>query len=318
MRSAGETPSAIDVAGPGAAVGPVAALAAYGWWGLAPIFWKQFDDVAAIDVTAWRVVTTMVLMAAIVGLSRRRVELHRAVRSQRTRRALVASSLLIGANWGLFVWAVDNDRVVEASLGYFMNPLVSVGLGVVLLGERLDPARRWAVLLAVAGVAWLTLAIGSFPWVSVVLATSFALYGLIRKLVPIDPFVGLGMETATLTLPALAVLALGGNVGADLARGPNALLVLFTGVVTAVPLLLFAVAAGRIDLSALGLLQYVAPTLQLLVGVVIYDEVFDGTRLVGYSAIWAGLVVFAIGELRHSTPTARRARLSAARGRVGP
>ena len=258
------------------------------------IFWKQLDGTAAIDILGWRVLWTFLLVTGVVVATGRRRELSQAVATPRARLATTIAALLIATNWATYVWAVGADRVTEASLGYFMNPLMSVALGVIVLRERLR-ARQWiAVVCAAVGVAWLTLVVGSLPWVSLTLAGTFALYGLIRKLSPAGPMIGLDLEMILLIAPAL--LLIGGRrlwSDVEVLHDPDTMLWLaLTGVVTAVPLVWFAAAARRIPLAVLGLLQFLAPTLQFLLGVVVYDEPFSASSLVGYAVIWVGLVIF--------------------------
>lgn len=286
-------------------------LAAYVIWGLSPIFWKQLGGVAALDTVAWRVTFASVTLVVLVVVLGRRADLRAAAASPRDRLASTAAAALIAVNWLVYVWAIGDERVVEASLGYFMNPIMNVVLGVVVLRERLRSAQWTAVAFASAGVLWLTITLGTLPWVSLTLALSFALYGLIRKVAPAGPVVGLSMEMALLILPALLLLAARGNVADDVTDGSTAIFLVLTGLITAVPLLLFTTSARAVPLSTLGLLQYVAPTLQFLLGVLVYDEAFDRTRLIGYSVVWLGLAVFAVDSVRHSG--ARRLSVSSAR-----
>ena len=211
--------------------------------------------------------------------------------------ALALSSVLIALNWGLYIWAVNAGHVVETSLGYFINPLVNVVLGVLVLHERLRRLQWIAVGCAALGVAWLTVSAGSPPWIALGLAASFGLYGLVRKLVAVDPVAGLGLESLYLFLPALgyvlwAEAGHGGGFSGAWGLGTDLLLV-FGGVVTAVPLVGFAYGVRRIPLSVVGLLQYIAPTLQLLLGVWFFHEPFDTARALGFGAIWLGLALYA-------------------------
>ncbi len=287
--------------------GVAAALTAYLWWGLSPLFWKQLGDVDAIDTVGWRILWTAVVAAAVI-VATGRVHAMRSMAADATARAAaMVSGLLLATNWAVYVWAVGDERVVEASLGYFMNPLVSVFLGVVVLRESLRRAQWAAVALAATGVAWLTFAVGSLPWVSLALAGTFALYGLVRKVAPAGPIIGLGMEMAVLAIPAAMLLLLRSQVGdVDLVgSGPTMALLATTGLITAVPLLAFASAARRIPLSIVGLLQYLTPTLQFLIGRFVYDEPFDSRQLIGYAIIWSGLAVFAVDAARSARTTHR-------------
>ncbi len=270
-------------------------LSGYILWGLSPIFWKALTDIDAIDVLSWRILCTFVFTVLAITLFKKGSELRSVVSSRNGLLAGMTCGLLIGFNWGMFVWAVDANHVVDAALGYFMNPLMNVFLGVVILREKLRSAVWLSVGLALIGVLWLTFALGSFPWISVSLACSFALYGLIRKIAPAGPLTGLTIETSTVAIPALLFLLIRGNASNNLNISTSVtILVLLSGLATGIPLLLFASSARRIPLSILGLLQYITPTLQLLLGIFAYGEDFDGTRFIGYSIIWFGLLLFAV------------------------
>lgn len=269
-------------------------LSGYVLWGLSPIFWKALTDIEALDVLSWRILCTFIFAASLIKLLGKGNELRSVVSSRTGLLAAMTAGLLIGFNWGMYVWAVDTNHVVDAALGYFMNPLINVFLGVMILREKLRPVIWISVFCAASGVLWLTFALGSFPWISVSLACSFALYGLIRKVAPAGPLTGLTIETTTVVLPALLFLLIRGNGVANLNISPGVTsLVILSGFMTGIPLLLFASSAQRIPLSVLGLLQYITPTLQLLLGIFVYGEDFDGVRFIGYSIIWLGLVIFA-------------------------
>ena len=210
---------------------------------------------------------------------------------------LALSGLLIAFNWGLYIWAVNAGHVVESALGYFINPLLNVLIGVLFLRERLRPLQWLSVAIAAVGVLWLTFRFGRLPWIALALAASFALYGLIRKLLAVDSITGLGVESAYLLLPAVALLAwseapASGGFPAGYGAAASSLLVL-SGIVTALPLVGFAYAVRRIPLASVGLMQYIAPTLQFLIGVLVLREDFDQARLFGFVLIWIALAVFA-------------------------
>jgi chloramphenicol-sensitive protein RarD len=276
-------------------IGPLAAALAYVFWGVFPIYIKQVAQVPALEVVIHRSVGTLVLMFALLAVLKRLAWLRELIHQPRTLLAFGASTLLLSTNWLLYVWAVSHDRVLDASLGYFINPLVNVVLGYFVLHER---PRRWqwvAVGVAAAGVLWLTLSVGQMPWVSLGLALSFGFYGLLRKTATLGAMEGLALETlmlAPLALPALIWLSWTGN-GAfghgDLTL--NAWL-LAAGPLTAVPLVLFAVGARRVTLATLGLLQYLGPSIQFLLGVFLYHEAFQPARGIGFALIWTALAIY--------------------------
>ncbi len=259
--------------------GMAAGLGAYLIWGLGPLYWKQLDDVAAGDVIVFRMAATF-LVLVVIHLARRSIREALSVAGDRRSMSLsVLTGMLLGVNWLVYVWAVYDNRILEASLGYFINPLVNVVLGVMVLGERLRPIQWVAVGMATTGVVVLTIGVGTLPWVSLVLAGTFGVYGLIRKTSPAGPLVGLTLEMAVLLPLAVGVIvirAAGGHGSAGASMPTRDLLLLGTGVFTAAPLLLFATAARRIDLSVVGIMQYLAPTLQFLIGVLVYDEGWSG------------------------------------------
>jgi chloramphenicol-sensitive protein RarD len=288
--------------------GVVYALGAFLMWGVFPIYFKAVQGVPATEVLAHRVLWSLAFVALLLGAMRNwRWVLQ--LREPRVLRSFVASALLVSLNWLIYIWAVQAGRVVDASLGYFINPLVNVLIGALVLHERLRPAQWAAVLLAALGVAWLTWQAGAPPWIGLALALTFATYGLLRKTAPLGALEGLAVETALLTPLALAwllwlawtgtsvfVAGFGGGHGGS-ASPAQSLLLLLAGPITAVPLLLFAAGARRIPLATLGLLQYVGPTLQLLLGVYLYDEPFDAAKGAGYGAIWIALAVFSVESL---------------------
>jgi chloramphenicol-sensitive protein RarD len=275
------------------------AIGAYLLWGILPIYWKWISHVSALELIAHRIVWSCLMLGGLVVISRE-WRSFRAALTTRVIRLYGLAALFIAVNWFTYVWAVNTGRVVHASLGYFINPLISVVLGVMVLGERLRPFQWIAVGLAAMGVLYLTLSLGVPPWISLTLAFSFGVYGLVKKTAPLGSVHGLTIETAILLLPAivyLVVLELAGG-GAFFRTGVlSAVLIIGTGMVTAAPLLLFASAVQRVPLSQIGLLQYIAPTIQLLLGVFVYREPFARTQLVGFSMVWAGLVVFGVEGL---------------------
>lgn len=289
------------------------AAASFVLWGLMPLYWHLLKAVPSLQIVAHRVIWSAALVVAWLLWKQGRGWLRAALARPRAAWMLALSGALIGFNWSLYIWAVNAGHVVETSLGYFINPLLNVVLGVVFLHERLTRAQWTSVALASVGVLWLTVQYGQPPWIAICLALSFALYGLVRKLLAIDAVAGLGVESVYLILPALAVLAWGeaqGQSGFFGAWGGwlDGLLV-FGGALTALPLIGFAFAVRRVPLSVVGLMQYIAPTLQFLTGVFVFREAFDQDRLVGFIFIWVGLLIFAAEGMWRSR---RQAALSAA------
>ncbi|HSR64500.1 MAG TPA: EamA family transporter RarD, partial [Xanthomonadaceae bacterium] len=257
-----------------------AAVASFVLWGAMPLYWHLLKGVPALQILLHRIVWSALLVGGWLVWREGRGWLRAALARPRVAGLLAASGLLIGANWGLYIWAVNNGHVVESSLGYFINPLLNVLLGVVFLRERLARAQWASVAVATLGVLWLTLRFGQLPWIALALAVTFALYGLVRKLAAVDAMAGLAIESGYLWLPALALLGwseLHGSggflalAGAGYGVGIDLLLVA-SGALTALPLIGFAYAVRRAPLSAIGLLQYISPTLQFLVGVFAFHE----------------------------------------------
>ena len=285
--------------------------AAFLFWGLSPIYWKALGEVPASEVLAHRIAWSFVLLVAMLVARRRGRELVAAVLRPRTLGTLLVTTALIAVNWYVYIWAMAAERVLEASLGYFINPLVNVLLGVVFLRERLSRPQAAAVALAGVGVAVLTLEVGRVPWVALTLAGSFGVYGLLRKTVDAGPQVGLAIETALLTPLTLLWLArlhaagggafAGGDLGIDL-------LLAGAGAITVVPLVWFTFGARLLPLSALGLIQYLAPSIQFLLAVLVYREPFSTTHLIAFAVIWAGLAVFTLDLRRRVQREARRSR----------
>jgi chloramphenicol-sensitive protein RarD len=263
-------------------------------WGLTPIYWKQLDRVPAPVLIGHRVFWSFLLLGGLVLLFRPRYRFASAQPLRRVVLVSVVAAVLICANWTTYVWAVTADFIVEASLGYFITPLVSVGLGVLVLGERLRPGQWAAVGVAAVGLLYLTTAVGRLPWIALVLAGTFGVYGLVKKTAPLGAVQGLTAETGLLFLPAAALLLWGpdGSESDQLAGATGSLFMLGSGVLTIVPLVLFASSVRLIPLSHLGIIQYLAPTLQFLLAVFLYGEPFSQTQLVGYGLVWAALALF--------------------------
>lgn len=286
----------------GERLGYVTGIGACLLWGFFPLYFHLLDDASPIEVLAQRIVWSLLVCVLLVALTRGWVRLWATVREGRILALLAVASATICANWGLYIWAVNNDHVVEAALGYFINPLVSVLLGVVVLRERLRPLQWWAFGIAVVAVVVLTVGYGQPPWVALALAASFAVYGLCKKLAGAESVSSLTVETALATPFALAYLiALGaiGNLTFGHATGTT-LLMTTLGVVTVAPLLAFNTAATRIPLSAVGLMQYLMPILQFLLGVTVFGEHMPPARWAGFVIVWIALVFFTVDAVRHS------------------
>jgi chloramphenicol-sensitive protein RarD len=284
--------------------GVIYGASAYVAWGIIPIFWKfleQVGEVGAVEIVAHRIVWTLVFALAALAAWQRLPKLWSALRNPRIVLALAVSALLIAVNWGLFIWAVTADRIIDTSLGYYINPLVSFVLGVVWLGERLTKLQLVAVGLAVLGVVNQTVAVGYLPWISLALAFSFGFYGLIRKMVPVESLEGLTVEAlllAPLSLGYIVYLATTG-AGAFLAQGISLdVLLILAGPFTAIPLLLFAAGARLVRLSTMGFLQYLAPSISLLIAVFLYDEPFTQAHAVTFALIWSALALVTWEALR--------------------
>jgi len=276
-------------------------ITAYALWGVAPLFWKQLVDVSPTEILAHRVVWGVLTFAAIVWIVGVGADVRAAFRDMRTVAAMALSGTLVVINWGAFVVAVETDHLLDASLGYFINPLISVALGMLVLRERLRALQWWAIGFAVVGVVVLTWRIGRVPWISIVVATSFGAYGLVRKLARVESLAGSTVETALLTpiaLGYLAILAVCGEGELGHASTSTQLLLLSTGVVTAAPLLLFTSAARRLPLSTVGFLQYLAPTTQFVLALALYHEPFNRHQLIAFGFIWLGLIAFSIDLAR--------------------
>ena len=283
------------------------AASAYILWGLLPLYWKPLREVPALETLSHRIVWCLAVVLLLLAYRRHWAWLGSVFRNRKVLATFIATSLLLSLNWFIYIWAVNVDRVVDASLGYFINPLVNVLLGMLFLKERLRFWQGMAVAVALAGVVYLTVSLGVLPWIALTLAGSFGLYGLLRKTATLNSLEGLTLETILLFLPALAYLLYREATGTAAfgAAGPTTTgLLAAAGVVTAAPLLFFASGARRLTLTLLGILQYIAPTLQFLIGVLIYHEPLGLARLIGFSLIWAALLIYtAEGILRSRQAT---------------
>jgi chloramphenicol-sensitive protein RarD len=262
-----------------------------------PIYWKLMQGVPAVQIIGHRVVWSFITLMALIFIVHKWDGFRSAAFSGKFLRVYLVAAILIGINWLLYVWAVNAGHVIETSLGYFINPLLSVALGVVFFHERLRPAQWVSIGLVAAGVLFLAIVHGSLPWIALSLSVSFALYGLVKKTAPLGALPGLTLETSILLLPAAGYLLITGatGTGAFLRNGPTVtLLMAGAGIITVIPLLLFASASRRIPLSLMGILQYISPTLQFFTGVLIFREPFSGIQFVGYGLVWLALALFAV------------------------
>ena len=276
-------------------------ITAYLAWGVMPLYFKALARISATEIVAHRIIWSLVFLAVLVTIWRRWAAIRAAVSASRVLMTLVVTAILIGINWLLFIYAVVSGQVLEASLGYYLNPLVNVLLGVVVLKEGLTRGQMFAVLLAAAGVAVLAAGAGSGLWISLSLAASFALYGFFRKIAPVDSLEGLTIETALLAPLALAWLVyLQGAGTSDFGQFGITidLLLVLGGAITAIPLLLFTAAARRLPYSTLGFLQYIAPSLQFLLAVLAFGEPLTTAHIVCFGAIWTALAIFSFEGFR--------------------
>jgi len=299
--AAAAPPAAGAAALSSARAGVFLAVAAYGAWGIFPLYFKIVADVAPLEILAHRIVWSFVLLVLVLLALRRRVPVRTLLATPRTLIALCGSTLLIAANWLVFIWAVTRGHVMEASLGYYVNPLINVLLGAVFLRERLRPLQLACVALATVAVGILTIAGGHFPLIALFLATTFGFYGLLRKTVAADAIAGLTVETGLLlplALGYLVMLMAQGTAVFGTARPGMSLLLLCAGPVTALPLLWFAAAARRLRLATMGFIQYLAPTGHFLVAVA-YGEPFTRVRAVAFTLIWTALAVYSVEAALH-------------------
>ena len=272
------------------------ALGAYIFWGLFPIYWTLLAGIPALQLLGHRIFWSFLLLFGIILIARQGKEL-RAALNRRVFLIYTAAAILIAINWLTYVWAVGAGFIVETSLGYFISPLLSVLLGVIFLRERLRPLQWLPIGLAAAGVLYLTFAYGALPWVALTLAISFGFYGLVKKTAPLGALQGLTLETGILFLPALGFLLYSEFSGSGaFLHSPTHIDVMLVGagLVTVIPLLLFASAAQRISLTMIGVLQYINPTMQFLLGVLIFKEPFDHHRLIGFGVVWVALILFGV------------------------
>jgi chloramphenicol-sensitive protein RarD len=277
------------------------AICTYLLWGIFPIYWKLIRNVPAVEIIGHRIIWAFVFVIIIVTLTKDWRKLLSAVRNRKTILTFLVTAVLLFINWLVYVWAVNSGFIVDTSLGYFINPLVNVVLGVVFLRERLRLWQWVPVGIAALGVLYLTLSYGALPWIGLTLAFTFGVYGLLKKTAKLNSIHGLTLETGILFIPALIyLLVLEFNGQGIFPHGPanEMLLLMFSGIATGLPLLLFGAAARLVPLSVLGFIQYIAPTMQFLIGVLVYGEAFSFERMIGFGLIWVALLIFSVDGIQ--------------------
>ncbi|KUG03518.1 rard protein [hydrocarbon metagenome] len=283
--------------------GIIFAGGAYILWGILPVYWKLLQTVPALEVLAHRIVWSVIFLWVLLAITRKGsaffTEIKGLARCPRTILGILVTGLILNLNWGTYIWAVNHDHIIQTSLGYYINPLVSVLLGIIFLHERLSLWQMLAFLLAAAGVLSLTIQYGAFPWIAVILALSFGLYGLFKKLTNLGSITGLTLETMLTSIFAISYLIyinIAGTGAFHLSFSAAPLLLCGAGIVTAIPLLLFGAGARRLPLFLIGFLQYISPTMTLLLGVFVYHEPFTRGHLISFTVIWIGLIVFSLAR----------------------
>jgi chloramphenicol-sensitive protein RarD len=282
--------------------GLATAITAYFIWGLSPIYWKSLAAVPAFEILMHRMIWSFVFLFPLIFFTGRQAALKAAVKSPKVMLILLSTTLLVGFNWFLFIWAINSNHILQTSLGYYITPLVSVFLGMVFLKERLRRIQIAALMLAASAVGMMTIKYGQFPWVSLSLAFSFGLYGLIRKIAPVGALVGLTIETMVLSIPAVGYLGyinmLGEGSFMQAGTGTD-LLLMGAALMTALPLLLFTVGARLLHLSTIGFLQYVAPSCTFLLAILVYNEPLARPQLVAFIMIWTALILYSLDAVIH-------------------
>jgi chloramphenicol-sensitive protein RarD len=284
--------------------GVLYAALAYFMWGILPLYWKLLDHITAGEILAHRIFWSFVFMILLLMFNRQLVlfwnQLQMVVKNPKKAIGVIVAALLISMNWFIYIWAVNHEHVVEASLGYYINPLVSVVLGMVVLKERLNIWQLISFILAIIGVLIITIQHGSFPWIALSLAVSFGLYGLAKKVATFDSSIGLTLETMVVTPVSLLyiVYAQAKGIGSFDVTDWSTLLLVGAGPATALPLLYFAKGAKRISLTMIGFLQYIAPTISLLLGIFLFHETFTKTHFYSFSFIWAALIIFSFSKTK--------------------
>lgn len=288
------------------------ATACYTAWGLFPLYFKALHEITPLEILLYRMLFSLLFLLGILSWRRQWSWVSRVIRDPKLIAGFSASALLLSINWFIYIWAINNARVIDASLGYFMTPLVSVLLGYVFLHERLRGLQSVALALAAAGVTWLAWQTGHPPWIGLTLALTFGTYGLLRKTAALGPLEGLSLETALLfpfALGYLIWLNYSGQTTYLTSSTSAQYLLLAAGPITAIPLLLFAAGARRIPMATLGLLQYISPSVQLILGVYLYNESFGVARLMGFLAIWLALAIYSLEGIRKAFQSNKKSNL---------
>ncbi len=280
--------------------GVTLALSAYIIWGLHPIYWKLLKHIPSIEIVSHRILWSLIFFIIIISFRKGWKELKYKLKSSNNKLILFIPALLIGSNWALYIWAINANYIVEVSLGYFICPLVSVFLGVIILKESLRIIQWTAVLIAVIGVLIMTFIYGQFPWIALYLAGTWGLYGLLRKKSPLSAVEGLTIETALISIPVIIYLTYLNIVGDSsfFIDVQSSLLLIGTGVLSGLPLIIFIIGSKLINLSLIGILQYIYPILILLVGVLIFNEPVMESRIVGFTFIWIAVIIYIFDEIR--------------------
>ncbi|GHC66268.1 EamA family transporter RarD [Streptomyces cinnamoneus] len=300
--------------------GLLCGVLAYGIWGLFPLYWPLLEPAGALEILAHRMVWSLAAVVVVLAITRRWAWIPPLLRQPRRLGMVALGALVISANWGIYIWAVNSGHVVETSLGYFINPLVTIGLGVLVLRERLRPAQWAAVAVGVAAVVVLAIGYGKPPWIALAIAATFSTYSLVKKKVGLDGLESMAAETAVQFLPALGLLLFLGAQGKSTfaAEGVgHSLLLLGTGAITALPLISFGAAAVRLPLSVTGMLQYLAPVFQFALGLTVFHEAMPAERWAGFALVWLALAMLtwdALRTARHARAELRAAQERAATG----
>ncbi|NCC76782.1 MAG: EamA family transporter RarD [Clostridia bacterium] len=282
-------------------IGVATAVVAYTLWGFLPVYWKVLGAVPALEVLSHRIIWSLVFVALIIGFGRQWGRIRPIISDHHQVRLIILAAIMIALNWGLFIWAVQSNRLLDSSLGYYINPLIAVLLGVIVFKEKLNPWQKLAIASAAIGVLILIVKAGRVPWLSFALALTFGIYGAIKKAVKATSLIGLALETAVLAPLALLFIISRQVTGQGALGGSSLTVTLFllgAGVATAIPLILFAFSAKRIPLSTLGITQYIAPTLMFLFGVFVYHEPFQVVNGISFAFIWLALVIYSLSQVK--------------------